>query len=140
MWNMIWPLALVVASNSLYHVVAKETPSGANAFLSLAVTYLVAAGVSAALFLAGEHSALLPELKKLNWATFAMGAAVMGLELGYICLYRAGWRVSLGSLVGNILLACVLLAVGVLLYKEAVTLRQLAGMAVCAVGLFLVCK
>lgn len=140
MWNMIWPLALVVASNSLYHVVAKETPSGANAFLSLTVTYLVAAGFSAALFLAGGQTALLPELKKLNWATLAMGAAVMGLELGYICLYRAGWKISLGSLVGNILLACVLLVVGLLLYKEAVTLRQLAGMAVCAVGLFLVCK
>ena len=138
MWNMVWPLVLIVASNSLYHVVAKETPSGANAFLSLAVTYLVAAGVSAALFAVGSQTALLPELKKLNWATLAMGAAVMGL--GYICLYRVGWKISLGSLVGNILLACVLLVVGVLLYKEAVTLRQIVGMAVCAVGLFLVCK
>ena len=140
MWNMIWPMALVVVSNSLYHIVAKETPSGANAFLSLTVTYLAAAGISAVLFLAGGQTALLPELKKLNWATLAMGVAIIGLELGYICLYRAGWKVSLGSLIANILLACVLLAVGVLLYKEAVTLRQLAGMAVCALGLFLICK
>ncbi|MBR5559441.1 MAG: hypothetical protein IKU72_04260 [Oscillospiraceae bacterium] len=140
MWNMIWPMALVVVSNSLYHFVAKETPTGTNAFLSLTVTYLVAAAASAALFLAGGQAALLPELKKLNWTTLVMGVAIIGLELGYICLYRAGWKVSLGSLVANILLACVLLAVGVLLYKEAVTLRQMVGMAVCAVGMFLVCK
>ena len=140
MWNMIWPIALVVFSNSIYHVVAKETAPQANAFLSLTVTYLVAAGISAVLFLGGGQAALLPELKKLNWATVAMGLAVVGLELGYICLYRAGWKVSLGALIANILLACVLLAVGVLLYKEAVTLRQLVGMAVCALGLFLVCK
>ena len=139
MWNMIWPMALVVVSNSLYHVVAKETPAGANAFLSLTVTYLTAAAVSAVMFLAGG-SGLLPELKRLNWTAPVMGAVIIGLELGYILIYRAGWKVSLGSLAANLCLACVLLAVGVLVYREAVTLRQLAGMAVCAVGLVLVTR
>ena len=61
MWNMIWPMALVVVSNSIYHVVAKETAPQANAFLSLTVTYLVAAGISAVLFLGGGQAALLPQ-------------------------------------------------------------------------------
>ncbi len=139
MWNMIWPIVLVVGSNCVYNICTKSTPAGANAFLSLTVTYLVGAAASAMLFLAGGGGALLPELKKLGWPAPALGVVIVGLEVGYICLYRAGWKVSLGSLVANICLACVLLVVGALLYHEAVSLRQLAGIAVCAAGLFLVC-
>lgn len=139
MWNMIWPIALVVGSNCIYNICTKSTPAAANAFLSLTVTYLAAAAASCLLFLAGGHGALGEELRRLNWSAVVLGAAIVGLELGYICLYRAGWKVSLGSLVANICLACALLAVGALLYHESISLRQLAGMAVCAAGLFLVC-
>ena len=62
----------------------------------------------------------------------------MGLEFGNICLYRAGWKVSVGSLIANITLACVLLAVGLLLYHETVTLRQGLGVLVCLAGIYLV--
>ena len=54
-------------------------------------------------------------------------------------VYRAGWKVSVGSLViANITLACVLLAVGLLLYHETITLRQGLGVLVCLAGIYLV--
>jgi hypothetical protein len=46
MWSTIWPLLLVVVSNTVYHIVAKQTPTGASPFLSLTVTYVVGAAVS----------------------------------------------------------------------------------------------
>ena len=64
----------------------------------------------------------------------------LGLEIGYIYVYRAGWKVNTGSLVANISLACVLIIVGMLLYKEHVSIKQLAGMAICIGGLILVTK
>lgn len=141
MWTMLWPLLLIVVSNTLYHICAKSVPESANAFGALTVTYLVGAALSAAVFLAGVKPAnALSELGKLNWASLALGFAIVGLEAGNVFLYRAGWKISSGSLVANISLAIVLLFVGYFLFHEAVTVRQLVGVAVCAAGLFLITK
>lgn len=139
MWNLLWPVMVVVVSNSVYHITAKSTPSQANAFGSLIVTYLVAAGLTAALFVAGVGLKNVPvELKKLNWTSVVLGVAIIGLEFGNLCIYRAGWKISVGSLVSNITLACVLLLVGVILFQETITLRRLLGVLVCVIGLVLI--
>lgn len=141
MWNMIWPVAMVVTANTLYNICTKQTPADANAFLSLAVTYLVAAVCSIGLYLAGGHDrSLAVELSRLNWTSVALGVVVVALEFGYICIYRAGWKVNTGSLTANICLACALVVVGALLYHETISLRQGIGMVVCLIGLVLVCK
>lgn len=72
------------------------------------------------------------------WTPFVLGLAIVGLEAGYVFLYRAGWKVSSGALTANICLAVALLIIGYLLYKETITIKQLAGVVVCGVGLFLI--
>ena len=47
---------------------------------------------------------------------------------------------SVASLVANIALACLLVVVGILLYKEVLTLRQVAGMGLCVAGLLLISR
>lgn len=141
MWNLLWPMVLVVLSNCVYNICTKSTPEGANAFGSLMVTYLTAAALSAILFLFScLHKNAVAELLKINWSSLVLGVSIVGLEFGYIYLYRAGWKLSVGSLVANISLACVLLLIGILLYKESVSLRQAAGMLICVVGLVLISK
>ncbi len=141
MWNMLWPIIVTVSANTLYNICAKSTPAEVNAFASLSVTYLIAAACSLMLFfVTGEHKNLLIELAKTNWSTYALGLSIVGLEFGYICIYRAGWRVSVGNLVASITLACVLVFVGALLYREVITPRQIAGVLVCMGGLALLVK
>ena len=41
MLKMIFPIVLLVLSNTFYNITQKKTPANANAFLSLAVTYAV---------------------------------------------------------------------------------------------------
>ena len=50
MFSYIWPVALVVISNTLYQVCAKSVPEGMNPLASLTVTYLIGAVVSCALY------------------------------------------------------------------------------------------
>ena len=141
MWNMLWPLLLIVTSNTFYHICAKSVPEKAHAFGALTVTYLIGAAVSAAVFLTSVKPAnALTELHKLNWAPFVLGLAIVGLEAGNVFLYRAGWKISAGSVVGIISLAIVLLFVGYFLFHEQISVRQLVGVAVCAAGLFLITK
>lgn len=141
MWNMLWPILLVVAANTIYNISAKSTPANINSFASLSATYLIAMIFSVIMYLVtSEKKNLILELSKANWTTYALGIAIVGLEFGFLCVYRAGWKISIGNLFSSITLACVLLIVGFLLYKEALSLRQILGMGVCAVGLFLIAK
>ena len=141
MWNMLWPVLVVVGANTIYNISTKSTPANVNAFASLAMTYVMAALSAVVLFfLTSDSKNLLAELAKTNWTAYALGVAIIGLEFGYICIYRAGWKIGVASLVANISLACVLLVVGYFFYKEVITLKQLLGMGVCALGLMLIVK
>jgi len=138
---MLWPVLVVVGANTIYNISTKSTPANVNAFASLAMTYVMAALSSVVLFfLTSDSKNLLAELTKTNWTAYALGVAIIGLEFGYICIYRAGWKIGVASLVANISLACVLLVVGYFFYKEVITLKQLLGMGVCALGLMLIVK
>lgn len=141
MWNMIWPVLIVVAANTLYNITAKATPAEINPFASLAFSYVIAAVCSLILFFTtAENKNILAEITKTNWSSLLLGIAIVGLEFGYICIYRAGWKISVASLVANISLACVLLVVGLLLYKEVLSVKQAIGMALCAIGMILIAK
>ena len=141
MLSYLWPLVLVIVSNTVYNICTKSTPQNIQPFASLTMTYLISAAISAVLFFVfSEDRNLFTEISKANWATFLLGGVLVMLEVGWIYMYRAGWKVSVGSLVTNIGLACTLLLIGVLFYKEVLTLRQLAGILLCMGSLFLLAK
>ena len=141
MWNMLWPILIVVGSNTIYNIMTKSTPNDVNPFVSLALTYVVAAVSCILVFFAtAKDKNIISALSKTNFTAWALGLAIVGLEVGYIFIYRAGWKVSSASLVANISLAVILLIVGVVLYKEVISVKQLIGMAVCACGLWLIAK
>lgn len=138
MFNLIWPVGLVVLANVVYNITQKTTPSDINAFFALTVTYVVAAAICFAVFLITGHEKLSTEIHKLNWASFALGISIVALEVGYIYIYRNGWKMNTGSLVANIALAIALIAVGFILYKERLSVHQIIGIFVCIGGLVLV--
>lgn len=139
--NLYLPALLVVVSNSVYNICAKSVPQDLNPFASLSVTYLVGAAASLALYvLTGSHSQLLAEYGKLNWSSFALGLAIVGLESGFIFMYRAGWKINTAQVATSILVAIVLVIVGYLLYREAITMQKIAGILICMAGLYLINK
>lgn len=136
MFNYVWPIGLVVFSNILYQICAKSVPEGINPFASLTVTYTVGAVISALMyFLLNKSGNLIQEYSKLNWAPFIFGIVLVGLEVGFIYAYKAGWQVSTVSIVQSSFLAVVLIFVGWLLYKEALTWNKLVGVVICLIGL-----
>lgn len=139
MLSYIWPIALVVLSNTAYQICSKGTPQNLNPFAALTVTYLVGAVASVILYhLFERNGSLIREYTHLNWAPFVLGVVIVGLEVGFIFAYRAGWQVSTASIVQSAFLAISLLVVGALLYHEPITATKVAGLAICLVGLYFI--
>ena len=114
-------------------------PPDVNPFGALMVTYIVAAIITAIIFVfMVKPSNVVFELSKINWTSVILALVIVGLEVGYVFVYRAGWSISTASVVANIGLACVLVIVGFFLYKENVSIRQILGIFVCMVGLILI--
>ena len=139
MVSYVWPIALVVFSNTLYQICAKEVPGGVNAFATLTVTYLVGALASGVLFfVTGNGASLFQEYGRLNWASFLLGLVIVGLEAGWIYAYKAGWSVSTAFIVQSAILAGFLLLVGYLLSHEPLAWNKIAGVVICLIGLYVI--
>ncbi|MFA9424081.1 MAG: EamA family transporter [Sedimentibacter sp.] len=139
MWNYFWPILLVVAFNVSYHICSKSTPQNIQPFAALMVTYFVSLVVTVILyFFTSETKSLVGDLKNLNWTSFVLGISIVGLEVGFIQMYRAGWNISIGSLVANIALAVVLIVVGLLVYHDNISVNQTIGIVLCIAGLLFI--
>lgn len=139
MLNYIWPICLIVFSNVFYQICAKEVPDKINPLASLVVTYLIGAISSLVLYYAtNKNGNLLQEYHKLNWAPFVLGFVIVGLEVGTIYAYKAGWPISVEQIVQASILAVILIFVGALFYKEAVTWNKVVGILICLAGLGLI--
>ncbi len=139
MLKMYFPIALIVFSNIFYHIAAKATPESVNPLASVTITYLVGAVFAAVLYFVLNKDGNLPEeYKHVNWSAYLLGFAIVGLEAGAMLMYKAGWNVSIGQLIYSTILSVCLVFVGVLIYKESISLKQIIGVIVCLIGIYLI--
>jgi hypothetical protein len=127
---------MAVLSSLLYHVILKFTPSDVNPAISLAVTYAVALLVSLALLPVFPLSgSVVGALKELNWASYALALALVGLEAGFLLAYRASWNISTAAIFVNVAVTLLLLPIGVVALKERLSTVNVAGVLACVIGL-----
>lgn len=139
MGNAIWPLFLIVGSNVVYQLSSRGAAKGVNPFAALVVAYAITTVASLGLFFAtAKGTALAAQVRELNWANYALGLAIIGLEGGFLCLYRTGWSASVGPIVTYSAVAVLLLLIGALFLGEHVGWKQIAGVALCLAGIALV--
>ncbi len=141
MFYYVWPVLLVVLSNTVYQICTKGVPENMNPFASLIITYLVGATVAFIMFLIlGDSRDILTELKKANWTSFVLGIVLVWLEVGFIYAYKAGWKVSAAQIVTSSILGVILIVVGYVGYKEAITWNKnkIVGVIICLAGLGLI--
>lgn len=141
MWLYYAAIALVVVSNTFYHVAQKSTPSDVHPLVSLLLTYLTAAALCVALLpFFPERANLVASLKKVNWASFALGISIVGLELGFLLAYRAGWNISLAQILTTILVSLLLIPIGLVFFHERLTLANAVGILLCLGGVLLIAR
>lgn len=139
--SMFIPVGIIVFSNVFYHISMKSTPANINTFASLVVTYAVASFSSLLMyFITVKNPNLVNEYQHLNWSSIVLGISVIGLEFGFILMYKVGWSISSAEIVAASFLAVVLLIVGYVVYGESITLKKISGVIICLIGLYLLSK
>jgi drug/metabolite transporter (DMT)-like permease len=138
--NYIIPLLVVIICNVCYHSISKTISGTTNTFLALFVTYGVACLISAIAFLITSKNYFITEFTKISMSNILLGLVVIGVEGGYILMYRSGWEINKGSLMANMCVAIILLIVGALVFNEGITLKKIIGVGLCIMGIFLINK
>lgn len=135
MFLFYFSITLAIASSAFYHFVAKSTPSNVNFTVSLLVTYGVAFTLTLFTFFFFPTKSVMGELKNLNWASLGLALAVMGIEFGYLLMYRAGWNLGIAAVLVTTLAGLILVPVAILVFKDKISWINIAGILVCLAGL-----
>ena len=133
------PIILVVVATTLYHIAQKSIPAEVNPMLSLMVNYATALVICLLIvpFYPGD-SPMTSSFKYLNWGSFAVGVAIIGIELGVLLAYRVGWKISLVATIANAMAALLLVGVGLLFFREHLSGKNVLGIGLCIAGLMLI--
>lgn len=135
------PFALAIGGSLLYHLSQRSIPKELNPFLTTIVAYLI--GIALCLLCAFVYPSSRPfrdSLKEANWAVFTVGVAVVAIEIGFLLAYRAGWRISVAAVATNTAVTILLIPIGLLIFKDQLSLRNIVGLIFCLIGLILVAK
>ncbi len=137
-------MLITVAANAGYHICQKSISSHIHPLVSMIITYgvaLVASLIALPFVVSGSNDVtLLHQLKIANWATYGLGFAAVGLELGFLLAYRSGWPVSLAALFSNATVALILIPMGLVFFREHLDLTKVIGLVTTVVGLWLLKK
>ena len=129
-------ITLAIASSALYHFSAKSTPADVNFPISLLVTYTVAILITVliAFFLPAKNG-FIHELKQLNWASFLLAVAIVGIEFGFLLVYRSGWNLGIAAVLVNVVASLILVPVAIFVFKDKLNWVNVVGILVCLIGL-----
>jgi drug/metabolite transporter (DMT)-like permease len=135
------PFVLAVAGLATYHIAQKAVPATAHPLALLAVAYGTAAVACVAMLPAFSPGQSLREaFGTVPWMVVFVALGMLGLEIGYLLAYRAGWQLSITAVAASTLVAMVLVPVGVLAFRESVTPSHVAGIVLCLAGLALLAR
>jgi drug/metabolite transporter (DMT)-like permease len=133
-------LAMTVAGNVGYHLLNKTVAPAAHPFASLVATYTVGLVIALAVLAYDAPRGMFLSLRELNWASYGLGVVVISLEVGFLLAYRAGWQLSVAALYSNVAVGLLLIPIGLLLYRETLTISQGAGIVLAVIGLVLMSR
>jgi len=130
---------LAIVGGVMYHHFVKRIPATIHPIVSIVGIYL---GV---LLVSGLLLGLVPpaegyryHFKQLSWVQLAVAISVFLIELGFVLMYRAGWNLSSGNLVTGVFINLLLLALGVGLLREKLSVVNAIGIAISIIGVAMI--
>lgn len=137
MMNQTTTAAIAIASVLTYQICMKVMPQQLNPISALVTFYCTALvfTIIAAKFV--PVSAPTWSFNEFSWVAVIIGVAIVGIELGFLLMYRSGWPLASAPLVVMGGAAVLLAPIGFLVLKEPWSLRYVFGIVLCLYGLYL---
>jgi len=135
------PFVLTVGGMVFYHLAQKSIPRAVNPFFATIIAYVVGIALcSVCAFAYPGHRNFGQSVRESNWAVFVLGAAAASIELGFLLAYRAGWRISVAAVATNVAVTIMLVPIGIVIFKDHLSPRNVLGLMFCILGLALVVR
>lgn len=129
-------IGLAIVSSVFYHFTQKQIPSDANPAVSIIITYAVSLVLSfVLLYFVPPKNGFIAAVQKLNWASYVLALSLVGLETGFLLVYRSGWNIGLAAVLVNVAAGLMLVPVALLYFSEHLSWINIAGILVCLAGL-----
>ena len=135
------PIAAAVTGMLFYHISQKSISKGVNPFFAIVVAYLAGIVVSVVCaFTFPGNKSFMASVRESNWAVYLMGIAAACIEVGFLLAYRNGWRLSIAAVATNVAVTVMLVPIGIIIFKDHLSLRNVVGLIFCVLGLALVAR
>jgi hypothetical protein len=135
----VYSMVLVIAAQSLYQLAMKAVPPGANPLNVLIVAYGIAIAVCLVLSpLLGSSVTPTALRRLLTWPTLMLALSVVGIEMGYILAYRAGWKLGMTYAFASGATVAILALFGAFYFGEHLDLKKCLGLIFVLAGGWLV--
>ncbi|MGH9801907.1 MAG: hypothetical protein ACRD82_16215 [Blastocatellia bacterium] len=141
MQSIYFSILMTIAGGVMYHVSQKAIPKTVHPFAAVIIAYSVGILLCVAgMFFDPAGRSFLASVKNSNWAVIGVGVSAAVIEIGFLLTYRAGWTINSASVICNISVALLLIPIGLLAFREHLSLRHAAGIGCCLIGLYLLSK
>ena len=135
------PFAITVGGMLVYHLSQKSIPKEMNPFHATAIAYVMGIVVCILLgFTYSSEKSIANSVKTTNLAVLGMGIGAAAIEVGFMVAYRMGWKMSLTAVATNVAATAVLIPIGLLVFREHLSMRNILGVVFCVLGLLLVMR
>ena len=136
MFLFYFSITLAIASSVLYHLSQKATPSDVNPAVAILVTYAVAFCLTLVLFFfLPSKIGFLAEVRQLNWASYLLAFSIVGLDGGFLLVFRSGWNLGIAAVLVNVTASLLLVPIALFVFKQRLSLVNIIGILVCLGGL-----
>lgn len=128
---------VAIASVAAYQLSIKSVPHDLHPIGALATFYLTAliCTLVAAKFVPISSPDL--SINYFSWAAVMVGVAIVGIELGFLLMYRSGWNLAIAPLMTMGAATVLLAPIAIFAFRQPFSLRYFFGLTLCCYGLYL---
>ena len=138
--NYFFPPILIVLGLVVYQVSQKSTDQAANPFVVVIMAYLIGilACIGGYFLIPRQDADLVPMMRTVVWPALGIGLGAAAIEIGFMLAYRAGWNLSLLPVSVNVCGAMLLILIGMIAFRESLSMEKVIGILLCIGGLILI--
>ena len=125
-------IPVAIRSMALHHLSHRLTPRGVEPHISLVLTYSVVVVLTAfPRYFRRAMRGIVVELRRPKSASALLALSIVGLDIGFLLLYRSGWDIGRAAFLENVAAGLILVPVALLAFKDKLNRINIAGVVTC---------